>query len=203
MEQLYQPTGPARAELIVRKSRFIAFLEPIGDGAETKPIVEKLREEYRGARHVAHAYSVGLPSNRQFGMSDDGEPKGTAGKPILEILKGARCSNALVSVVRFFGGIKLGTGGLVRAYGDAARAALDEAAFVAVVARMPYTVDVDYDQVDIVVRVLEAAGAAPLRRDYGMRVTLAGEIPTESWEFCAERLRNSSNGRVVLERRIS
>ena len=115
------PDGEARFELIVRRSRFIAHASGARTRAEAENTIRYRREEHPGATHVVYAFSYGDGANRQFGMSDDGEPKGTAGRPVLEILRGSDITDCVITVVRYFGGTKLGTGGLVRAYGEAAK----------------------------------------------------------------------------------
>lgn len=131
-------------------------------------------------------------------MSDDGEPKGTAGKPILEILKGTRCTNLLVAVVRFFGGVKLGTGGLVRAYGDAARAVLAELPLSPLVERDSYRIELTYEQLDPVLRILKSYDAEPEETSYGISVVLTGTIESTAREECSFRISEATNGAVEL-----
>ncbi|WP_205422662.1 IMPACT family protein [Seongchinamella sediminis] len=114
------------AELLVRKSRFIARLEPVTDRAQVNAAVARARQDYPDARHHCWAYLLGRPADAAgAGMSDDGEPAGTAGRPILNVLQYGELGNALVIVSRYFGGIKLGAGGLVRAYASATQQVLD------------------------------------------------------------------------------
>ncbi len=120
------PTETARAELVITKSRFIATagFAPTADAA--KATLDNIRTEMPDASHHVHAFRAGYGNSVVEGMSDDGEPSGTAGPPILSILRGTDIGDVIVVVTRYFGGTKLGTGGLVRAYGDAARAVLDD-----------------------------------------------------------------------------
>ena len=119
------PLESRTLELFVKRSRFIAKAEKVSSPEEVKPLVRRRREEHPGCSHVVWAFVTGPPKSRTMGLSDDGEPKGTAGRPVLEVLKGSGITDTLVTVVRFFGGTKLGTGGLVRAYSDAARGVLE------------------------------------------------------------------------------
>ena len=115
--------GPAAAELIEKKSRFIGYASPVADEAAAMDFLQGIRSRHRDATHNCYAYQAG--ENDQFQRSsDDGEPSGTAGRPILEVIRGRGLKNTAVVVTRYFGGILLGTGGLVRAYSAAAKAAL-------------------------------------------------------------------------------
>ena len=111
------------AEIIENKSRFIAAGSPVENPEEAYAIIAQTRKKYWDARHVCHAFVTG-PNNETAHSSDDGEPQGTAGKPILQVLTGSGVHCCLITVTRYFGGILLGTGGLVRAYTDAAKAGL-------------------------------------------------------------------------------
>lgn len=119
----------AQAEIIEKKSKFIANILPVTSQEEAEEELVKLRKKYFDATHNCFAYQIGLNNEIQR-FSDDGEPKGTAGKPILDVLKGADVKNTLICVTRYFGGTLLGTGGLVRAYGKAAKEALKASGIV-------------------------------------------------------------------------
>ncbi|TDG14227.1 YigZ family protein [Seongchinamella unica] len=120
------PARECEAELVVKKSRFIARLVPVQDRGQVNAAVARARLDYPDARHHCWAYLLGRPADATgAGMSDDGEPAGTAGKPILNVLQHGELGNVLVIVVRYFGGIKLGAAGLVRAYANATRQVLD------------------------------------------------------------------------------
>jgi uncharacterized YigZ family protein len=117
---------PVFYELEIKKSRFLAWVEPVTDSAQAKQRIAELKGRYADARHVCYAFYV----QGHSGMSDDGEPSGTAGKPIFNVLNHKKLVNVLAVVVRYFGGVKLGAGGLTRAYGGAISAALEQAQFV-------------------------------------------------------------------------
>ena len=115
------------ARLTIKKSEFIAYAYPVASREEAMFHVEQLREQYADARHHCWAYIIGDPNNTtSAGFDDDGEPNGTAGKPILNVLQHKSIGNVIIVVVRYFGGIKLGAGGLTRAYAGSAQAAVDE-----------------------------------------------------------------------------
>ena len=115
------------ARLEIKKSEFIAYAYPVNSREEAMFHVEQIREQYADARHHCWAYIIGDPDNTtSAGFDDDGEPKGTAGRPILNVLQHKAIGNVIIIVVRYFGGIKLGAGGLTRAYAGSAQAAVDQ-----------------------------------------------------------------------------
>tara|TARA_R110002051_G_scaffold33139_2_gene74717 strand:+ start:880 stop:1476 length:597 start_codon:yes stop_codon:yes gene_type:complete len=119
--------GAVTARLEIKKSEFIAYAYPVNSREEAMFHVEQLREQYADARHHCWAYIIGDPDNTtSAGFDDDGEPNGTAGRPILNVLQHKAIGNVIIIVVRYFGGIKLGAGGLTRAYAGSAQAAVDE-----------------------------------------------------------------------------
>ena len=118
---------PVSARLEIKKSEFIAYAYPVMSREDAMFHVEQLRDQYPDARHWCWAYIIGDPNNTtSAGFDDDGEPNGTAGRPILNVLQHKSIGNVIIIVVRYFGGIKLGAGGLTRAYAGSAQAAVDE-----------------------------------------------------------------------------
>ncbi|MCH2556063.1 MAG: IMPACT family protein [Alcanivorax sp.] len=111
-------------ELEINKSRFIAWLRPVRSRAEGQAVLEQARARYPDATHHCHAWLIGAPNSGQGAMNDDGEPSGTAGKPIFNVIQHKGVGDVMVVVIRYFGGVKLGAGGLVRAYAGAAEAVL-------------------------------------------------------------------------------
>ena len=110
----------SKAEIVIKNSRFISEVFPVETQAQAREKLHEVKQKYFDATHVVHAFSVGLKSET-FGMSDDGEPSGTAGRPVLDVLKGSGITNILLTVTRYFGGTLLGTGGLVHAYSESAK----------------------------------------------------------------------------------
>lgn len=129
------------AELVEKKSRFIAKIVKVDSEDEAMEVLKSIKKEHRDARHNVFAYRIANSSER---FSDDGEPSGTAGVPILDILRGEKLENVLVVVTRYFGGILLGTGGLVKAYSGAAKEAIAKATKVEMKLCDEYSVEVDY-----------------------------------------------------------
>jgi uncharacterized YigZ family protein len=135
--------GYGAKEIVIRKSRFIGHAAPVASDEEAYRFIESIRKQHAQATHNCYAYVAGERDQFQK-FSDDGEPGGTAGKPILEVIKHRRLRNVAVVVTRYFGGILLGAGGLVRAYTDGAVAAIDAAGPVEMVLREHVHVAVDY-----------------------------------------------------------
>lgn len=134
-----------RADLEIKKSQFIAFAYPVTSRDEAMFHVEQLRLEFPDARHHCWAYIIGDPNNTaSAGFDDDGEPNGTAGRPILNVLQHKAIGNVIIIVVRYFGGIKLGAGGLTRAYAGSAQLAVDEMRLVEFVPKSTLIIETDF-----------------------------------------------------------
>ncbi|MBL7572730.1 YigZ family protein [Staphylococcus saccharolyticus] len=132
-------------ENVVNKSRFIAYIKPVYSEDEAKSFIDEIKTQHKDATHNCSAYTVGPEMNIQK-ANDDGEPNGTAGVPMLEILKKLEIHNACVVVTRYFGGIKLGGGGLIRAYSSAVRDVIYDIGRVELRPAIPVTVTLNYDQ---------------------------------------------------------
>lgn len=157
--------GDATATLKVDGSRFIAEAIPVSDRTAVENGLQLVRDREHKATHHCSAYRLGRDGH-DFHYDDDGEPSGTAGQPILRQIDGRDLTNTLVVVTRYFGGTKLGTGGLVRAYGDAADAALDQAAIVERIVRTPVRVRFDYDDTAAARQLLQRFDVSIQESDY-------------------------------------
>lgn len=124
MEEYLALIEGGQDEIVEKKSRFIGYTAPVASEKEAAVFIETIRKRHYDARHNCFAYSIGTGSQPLLRFSDDGEPQGTAGKPILEVIQGSGIRNICIVVTRYFGGTLLGTGGLVRAYTDAAKAGI-------------------------------------------------------------------------------
>lgn len=171
------------AQFVEKRSRFIASAHPITSEDEAKAIVASIRKTYYDARHVCYAYALGHDvwteeydavalGSAITRANDDGEPGGSAGKPILGQLKARNVTNALVVVVRYFGGIKLGTGGLAVAYKTAASDALDATTIEERLLMSTFRVDVPYTEADTAMRFIRETGAEITGRDYTATSTI-------------------------------
>ena len=132
-------------ENVISKARFIAYIKPVSTENEAKAFIDEIKTKHKDATHNCSAYTVGPEMNIQK-ANDDGEPSGTAGIPMLEILKKQEIHNVCVVVTRYFGGIKLGAGGLIRAYSGAVRDVIYDIGRVELREAIPVTVTLDYDQ---------------------------------------------------------
>ena len=167
------------AETEVKRSRFLGTVERVGDEAAARAVVERLRRQHWDARHHCSAFVLG-PGGVVERSSDDGEPAGTAGAPMLEVLRGQEVSDVVAVVTRWFGGTLLGAGGLVRAYGDAVRLALEDAGTLTRELVRELTVDVAHADAGRVESELRLRGVTVLESTYAAHVTLrVGVRPDE------------------------
>ena len=170
---VYTLAQAAHADIDIRKSRFIAIAMPVEGRDAAQLAIARLRAGHPAATHVCWALLAG----GQSGMSDDGEPSGTAGRPIMEVLRHHELDNVLGAVVRYFGGIKLGAGGLVRAYTDAIASALKDAQRIEYVAQATLTVEIDYPEEARIRRWVARHGYLLERGSHGAMVELAIRLP--------------------------
>lgn len=172
----------AEAEIEVRRSRFLATLVRIEDEAAARSVVERLRKEHGDARHHCSAFVLGPPPVPIERSHDDGEPAGTAGAPMLEVLRGAGVGDTVAVVTRWFGGTLLGAGGLVRAYGDAVRAGLDAAGTRRRSLVREHLLEVDHADAGRIETELRTRGVAVLETSYDVRATLRLGVPPDGEE---------------------
>jgi len=182
----------AHHELVIKKSRFIACVAPVADRTAAQAIVASLRAQHPGAAHVCWALLAG----GQSAAVDDGEPSGTAGRPMLEVLRHQDLDGVLATVVRYFGGVKLGAGGLVRAYTDAVAQALLGADKRPLQRVQHLACCVPYALEGLVRRELDAAGATLLGVDHASLVTLRFCLPESAAATLQHRLSESGQGRL-------
>ncbi|MFM0023655.1 IMPACT family protein [Paraburkholderia azotifigens] len=183
-----------QAELDIRKSRFIAYAIPVADRDAAMDELRRLREAHPTATHVCWALLAG----GQSGMSDDGEPSGTAGRPILEVLRHHDLDGVLAAVVRYYGGVKLGAGGLVRAYTDAIATALQDAPRVERIALASLQVEIGYPDEARVRRWIEQENYALEASAYDMNVQLTIRMPVTAIDAARETLRDMTQGRAIF-----
>lgn len=190
------PVSSHMAEIEVKRSRFIALAERIEDADTIKQRIAKIRGEHPQANHVVHAAVLGARGD-QFSMSDDHEPKNTAGRPVLEILKGSDITDILVMVVRYFGGTLLGTGGLVKAYGDAAKAVLDGLRTEELVDKSTINIVIGYELYDQVKLLLTEKEGQSIE-DFATEVSIRCTLPTEHVEEVISRITDLSCGKAAI-----
>lgn len=185
--------APAHHELLIKKSRFIACVEPCAGREAALARVAELRAQHAGAAHVCWALLAG----GQSAANDDGEPGGTAGRPMLEVLRHQDLEGVLATVVRYFGGVKLGAGGLVRAYTDAVAQALLGAEKIPLVRRAELRCTLPYALEGLLRREIElTAGAQLLAVQHGALVEASLSLPQPAVAAFVERLQESGQGRI-------
>jgi uncharacterized YigZ family protein len=188
----YTLPAPLSAELEIRKSRFVAHAIPVADRDAAMAELQRLREQHPSATHVCWALLAG----GQSGMSDDGEPSGTAGRPILEVLRHHDLDGVLAAVVRYYGGVKLGAGGLVRAYTDAIATALLDAPRVERIAQVSLGVEVSYADEAKVRRWIDAEAYALIDSVYGMLVKMTMRVPANAVDDAKRALIDMTQGKA-------
>lgn len=171
-------------------SRFISFVYPVESEAEVKEIVASVRKEYHDARHHCHAFRLGLDGS-VWRASDDGEPSGTAGRPILGQIDSAGLSDVLVVVVRYFGGVKLGVPGLINAYKSATADALANAKVVEKIAGAWYRIGFSYEHMPAVMKAVKEMDVPQRAQDFGTDCTMELRIRNSIAEDFLERIEKS------------
>ena len=190
------PVGPAEVELRFRNSRFIGTTGPVSTVEEARAYIQRVRDQYPDASHHVYAFAVGFGASVTHGMSDDGEPSGTAGRPVLVVLQGAAMGDLAVVVTRYFGGTKLGTGGLVRAYTATAQAVLAEVVTAIKTTRITVAMSMGYGDFDVCRSVIERMDAEVLTEDFGERVQVSVRVAEAEWGELRRQIVNATAGRV-------
>lgn len=185
--------APAHAELLIKKSRFIACVQPMTDRATAQQVVADLKVQHPTAAHVCWALLAG----GQSAAVDDGEPSGTAGRPMLDVLRHQDLEGVLATVVRYFGGVKLGAGGLVRAYTDSVAQALLTASKVAIIKTRTLQCAVPYALEGWLRRELAGAQAQLLEVRHGDAVDFAFSLPDNAAPALIAALNEAGGGRVA------
>ena len=189
----------SHTELFFKNSRFLAECFPVSSQAEAREKLKSLKELYSDANHVVHAFAVGKNAE-VYGMSDDGEPSGTAGRPVLDVLKGKQCTNILVTITRWFGGTLLGTGGLVKAYSESAKAVLEKIATEELIERIAFSFSIDYGNYELAKRYLDSLSTCEITEDFGEKISIAGQIIEPDFESLETYIKNLSKGKETLLR---
>ena len=188
-------------EYVEKKSRFIAAVTGVGDEAYAREFINGIKRKHYDARHNVSAYILrsdgqGIPVRHS---TDDGEPPGTAGKPILDILTGAELTDVCMVVTRYFGGTLLGTGGLVRAYSTAAKEAIANAKILEMRPSIRYRLKFSYANEGGVRRLLEKHGANLASSEYGENVLFIAYVPEEMGESFSRAMAESFSGQAEYE----
>ncbi|WP_432408800.1 YigZ family protein [Wukongibacter sp. M2B1] len=188
----------AEAEEIINKSKFIGYAKPVDSEDEAIEFIEQIKKKHWNATHNVPVYIIG-ENNEIQRYSDDGEPSGTAGVPILEMLKKEEIKNLVIVVTRYFGGIKLGTGGLVRAYTSAAKLAINEAKVVEKVRNIEYLIRMDYTLHGKIQNELINSEYIIKDTIYDDKVNIFVYCKTEESNKFVSMITDISNGKAIIE----
>jgi uncharacterized YigZ family protein len=192
------PAAEGRVEMRVSNSLFIASAARADTVEEAKSFVRRVRQEHTKATHNVYAFVAGHGASVTEGCHDDGEPGGTAGRPVLAVLRGSGLGDTVVVVTRYFGGTKLGTGGLVRAYGDAARAVLEAIPRVQKVERREVVITFPYRHYEQVKRLIELFEGQAAGEEFSADVLLQVILVEDAAEPFLRVVSESTGGRVVV-----
>ena len=189
-----------QGEYVEKKSRFIATVRKCESEEEAVAFIEEMKKKYWDAKHNCSAFCIGARGELTR-CSDDGEPSGTAGRPMLEVLTGEGIRNAAVVVTRYFGGVLLGTGGLVRAYTRAVQEGLKNSVIGRMQAGYEVEVETDYNSIGKILYLLGNEGMEAVASDYTDRVTLRLYVPRERVETLQAKMVDATGGKVEFKRR--
>ncbi len=187
--------GSASAEIVVKKSRFIANAFPVSSEEQAQTLIEKMKKQYYDARHNCYAYRIGK-DGKAFRYSDDGEPQGTAGIPMLDVLRGENITEALVVITRYFGGILLGTGGLSRAYSGAAKEGILSAGIIEKRLCREIIITADYSLHGKLTYFLANNSCKIIDTAFTYKITITAAAPAERAEKTVAEIINITNGKA-------
>jgi uncharacterized YigZ family protein len=182
------PKAAVSVEEIIKKSRFIGALVPCGSEREIAQVLKMLHENHPSASHIAYAYRVKTAESMITRFHDAGEPSGTAGRPILQHLEGKNLINCVLAVIRYFGGVKLGAGGLTRAYGNSAKGVIEQAVLVPFVEYINTRLQLGYKQMPALENLLKKLDAEIVEQDFGGHITLLVRLPKQHLTTLTESL---------------
>lgn len=193
MAQYVVPLHEIRSEIKVSNSRFIATLAPAFSVEEARAFILRIRQEFADASHNVPAYLIGGSTSVIEHCSDDGEPSGTAGRPALTVLKGSGLGDVAVVVTRYFGGTKLGTGGLVRAYTEAVQKIVEIVERAERVPMLNFMIDLPYNWLERLRRLIAVHHGQVLDEEFAATITLTARLPLENYPNFINSLRQISN----------
>lgn len=175
-------TQPSKYEELIKKSRFIGVISPCQSEPDALLVLKDLHQQHPAASHIVYAYRIQSPDGLICRFHDAGEPSGTAGKPIFQHLEGKQLINLVVAVVRYFGGVKLGAGGLTRAYGNIARQTIESAEIIDYVEKADLLLQLDYNQLQAAEYHLKKFNGEIISQDFAVQVVTRITIPKQHRE---------------------
>lgn len=199
MPQRLIPLERTEAEIVVVNSRFIATLAPVSTTEEARAFIVEMREKYFDATHNVPAYIIGHGNSTMAYCSDDGEPSGSSGRPLLAVLQGSGLGDVAVVVTRYFGGTKLGIGGLVRAYGDAGKAVLEITKRAELLSATYFQVSIPYSFYDRFKLMAAEDEVVIINETFAGEILIEGQILTEIYEDFDLKVFNQTSGTVRLQ----
>jgi uncharacterized YigZ family protein len=189
--------SPGTDEIVEKKSRFIGYAEPVESEEQAYAFIEKIKKQHYDARHNCFAFAIGK-ENTLYRFSDDGEPQGTAGKPILEVITGKEAVNICIVVTRYFGGTLLGTGGLVRAYTEAAKLCLEAAGLVTMVKMKCMDVRTNYNDSGKVQYILNSNNVSIADTEYTSDVLFHAMVPVDMAGYIEKQITEATSARAEI-----
>ena len=187
---------PAQTEIIIKKSRFITSAFPVNNEAEATIMIQQIKKDHHQATHNVFAYVINEQIQR---FSDDGEPSGTAGKPVLEVIHHKGLSETALVVTRYFGGIMLGAGGLVRAYSEAAAKGIEAASVIEKLLYRELFITMDYQWLGAVKREIENAGGKQIDLSYEQQVVIHSYLLPPALEAVTKKLIDITAAQIIIE----
>ena len=187
-----------QGEITEKKSRFIATVRPVESEDEAVSFINETKKKYWDARHNCFAFVIGSNNEIQR-FSDDGEPQGTAGKPILETLLNENLHNTLIVVTRYFGGTLLGTGGLVRAYGQSSKEGIRNSVIQKVCEGISFKLTVDYNSIGKIKYIMGQMGITDAQEEYGQNVVLSILMKKDEYNEFNTKVTDATGGKAVFE----
>ena len=184
-------------EMMVKNSRFLSEVIAVSTPDEAREVWHQQKIKYDNGGHIVYAFITG-PQGNIAGCSDDGEPSGTAGRPTLEVLKGSNLTNVILTTARWFGGTKLGTGGLVRAYTQAAQLALEAIETRELIPMASCSLQLPYSLYEQVKRIIQEVNFEITHEDFSNVISLVGTLPDKNFEFFSLQIRELSSGAIKV-----
>lgn len=189
--------SPAESKFTVKGSKFLGYAYPVEDQDHIDNILSDIRKRYYDATHHCYAWQLGSGKDMSFRYNDDGEPSGTAGKPIYGAIQRLNLTNVLVVSVRYFGGTKLGTGGLIKAYGQSAKDTLDAAKIKTVEVGDILEFICNYEQHPIIMRTVNQYHLISFSQDFGEEVKITIEVDENETIRIIDEIKNATNGKII------
>ena len=198
-DQFLQLKDKCRSEEKIKGSRFIANAAPVATEQEAQEFIGEIKKEFHDATHNCYAWKIGVGRKQKYRYNDGGEPSGTAGRPVLKSINSTNASNVCVVVARYFGGTKLGTGGLMRAYGRVSYGLLKSCESEKKYSTETITFSVDFDFVNVAHSVINSFSAELKDSHYGEKVTFEVEVRASKLSAFKAKIIEATNGQVKIK----